>query len=47
MIKRLFRPESRITEVVRINSSFRKITELEFGYSRLAEILNPALKGEK
>ncbi|MBL7117223.1 MAG: hypothetical protein ISS94_00335 [Candidatus Syntrophoarchaeum sp.] len=38
MIESLVRLESWITEVVRINSSFRRITELEFGYLQLGDI---------
>ena len=39
MIKTQGRPESRITEVLWINSLLRRIIEREFGYSRLGEIL--------
>lgn len=35
MVCRTLRQESWINEVVRINSSFRRITKLEFGYSQL------------
>jgi hypothetical protein len=38
MVESLVRPESWINEVLRINSYIGRITELEFGYSQLAEI---------
>jgi hypothetical protein len=38
MIESLVRPESWINEVLRINSHFRGINEVEFGYSLLADI---------
>jgi len=38
MISRIVRPESWITEVLRINSHFGGINELEFGYSQLCLI---------
>jgi len=38
MIDSFIRPESRITEVLRINSHIGGINELEFGYSQLSEI---------
>jgi len=44
MIESFVRPESWITEVLRINSHIGRITELEFGYSPLSEIGQCLLK---
>jgi len=41
MVSRIVRQESWITEVLRINSHFGGINELEFGYSQLYEIASP------
>ncbi|MFZ2071679.1 MAG: hypothetical protein WAV32_08835 [Halobacteriota archaeon] len=38
MIESFIRPESWINEVLRINSLFRGLNELEFGYSPLGDI---------
>jgi hypothetical protein len=46
MIESLVRPESWITEVLRINSPIGGINELEFGYSLLSEIAHNNRKGE-
>ncbi len=44
MTESLVRPESWISEVLRINSHFGGINELEFGYSQLYAIVSKRLK---
>ncbi|MEA2054124.1 MAG: hypothetical protein U9O96_03255 [Candidatus Thermoplasmatota archaeon] len=44
MIESFVRPESWITEVLRINSHIGGINELEFGYSQLDEMLTSRCK---
>ncbi len=44
MIESFVRPESWINEVLRINSYFGRINEIEFGYPQLGEILIANLK---
>ncbi len=39
MIESFVRPESWINEVLRINSCFGRINEIDFGYPQLCEML--------